>query len=122
MNYSRFKSLIALLPIVVSAPGTLAAEKPNIIWIIVEDMSCDFGYQGQALVHTPHVDQIQLRGGKLRNVPGWYAQVEAEQNDLVTADQVSLPPYYPDDPVIRKDWRSTATSIIFQVLIHERKV
>ena len=198
-----------------------AKGRPNIIWIIVEDMSCDFGYQGQPLVHTPHVDrlakegvpfsnayvsspvcspsrsalitgmyqtsigvehhytgrgtikhhlpahvrlipelfkqagyytcntnqgfkafgktdydfeydndalydapdwsgrkqgqpffaQIQLRGGKLRNVPGWYAQVEADLNDLVTADQVSLPPYYPDDPVFREDWAQYLNSV-----------
>jgi len=221
MNYSRFKSLIALLLIVATAPGALAAERPNIIWIIVEDMSCDFGYQGQTLVHTPNVDrlakegvvfsnayitgpvcsssrsalitgmyqttigahnhrmsrgtvkhhlpahvrlipelfkeagyytcntnhafknfgktdydfefdnkalydgpdwssrkpgqpffaQIQLRGGKLRNLPRAYEEVEAELDNLITADQVSLPPYYPDDPVFRKDWAEYLNSV-----------
>jgi arylsulfatase A-like enzyme len=201
--------------------------KPNILWIIVEDMSCDFGYQGQDLVGTPHVDrlaqegavftnayvtapvcsasrsalitgmyqtsigahhhrssrgklkhalpshvkliptffraagyytcnggfsgnrpdrttqggktdynfvydnkslyqardwsqrkpgqpffaQIHLRGGKLRNVPKWYEEVEAGLAKLVTADQVSLPPYYPKDPVFERDWAEYLNSV-----------
>jgi len=190
-----------------------ALSKPNIVWIIVEDMSCDFGYQGQILVKTPNVDrlakegavfsnayitapvcsasrsamitgmyqtaigvhnhrssrgtvkytlsahiklipelfkesgyytcntnqqfkrygktdynfvfdneaiydgpdwsgrkpgqpffaQIQLRGGKLRNGKGYNA-VKAGLDKLVTAEQVTLPPYYPNDPVFQNDW------------------
>jgi len=194
---------------------------PNILWIVVDDMSCDFGYQGQALVNTPHVDrlaqegvvfsnayvtaavcsssrtamitgmyqtsigahnhpsgrgtvkqylpepvrmvpellkeagyylsntnatltrfgktdydfvwdnkglydapdwsgrnpgqpffaQVQLFGGKYRNVPAAYARVKKELDDLVTPDQVSIPPYYPDDPVFRKDWAEYLNSV-----------
>jgi arylsulfatase A-like enzyme len=196
-------------------------SSPNILWIVVDDMSCDFGYQGQTLVDTPHVDrlakegvvfsnayvtaavcsssrtsmitgmyqasigahnhpsgrgtvkqylpepvrmvpellkeagyylsntnigfknfgkadydfvwdnkglydapdwsgrkpgqpffaQIQLLGGKLRNLPGQYARVEKELDDLVTPDQVSVPPYYPDVPEFRKDWAEYLNSV-----------
>ncbi|HIJ72447.1 MAG TPA: sulfatase [Planctomycetes bacterium] len=196
--------------------------RPNILWIIVEDMSCDFGYQGQKLVNTPNVDrlaregtvfsnayvtapvcsacrsamitgmyqtavgahnhrssrgtvkhtlpshvklipelfkqagyytcntnqnfkrygktdynfvfdnnsiydgpdwsgrkpgqpffaQVQLRGGKLRNVPKQYnTEVKAGLDKLVTSDQVTLPPYYPDDPVFRNDWAEYLNSV-----------
>ena len=195
--------------------------RPNIVWIIVEDMSCDFGYQGQSLVHTPNVDQlakegvifgnayvtgpvcsasrsalitgmyqttigahhhrssrgevkldlpshvqllpelfkkagyctcntdhnyerfgktdynfeynskalydgpdwssrapgqpffaqIQLRGGKLRNVSQWYEEVASGLDTLVVPDQVTLPPYYPDDPVFRNDWAEYLNSV-----------
>ena len=37
-------------------------ERPNILWIVVDDMSCDFGYQGQKLVETPHVDRLAKEG------------------------------------------------------------
>ena len=196
--------------------------RPNILWIVVEDMSCDFGYQGQKLVNTPNVDrlakegtvfsnayitapvcsacrsamitgmyqtavgahnhrssrgtvkhtlpshvklipelfkqagyytcntdqnfkrygktdynfvfdnnsiydgpdwsgrkpgqpffaQVQLRGGKLRNVPKWYHnEVKPSLEKLVTAEQVKLPPYYPDDPVFRNDWAEYLNSV-----------
>ena len=198
-----------------------ASPRPNILWIVVEDMSSHFGYQGEGLVSTPHVDalakegvvfsnayvtapvcsaarsamvtgmyqtsigaqhhrssrgtlkielpsyvklipqlfreagyyvcnvnetlakngktdynfafdqktlyddpdwakrkegqpffaQVQLRGGKLRNVPKWLAEVEAGLDERVRADQVSLPPYYPDAAVFREDWASYLNSV-----------
>jgi arylsulfatase A-like enzyme len=203
--------------------AAIGADKslPNILWIVVDDMSCDFGYQGQTLVNTPHVDrlakegvifsnayvtaavcsssrtamitgmyqtsigahnhpsgrgvikqylpepvrmvpellkeagyylsnsnisferfgktdydfvwdqkglydapdwsgrktgqpffaQVQLFGGKYRNIPQQYARVKKELDDLVTPDQVSIPPYYPDDPVFRKDWAEYLNSV-----------
>ncbi len=36
--------------------------RPNIVWIIAEDMSCHFGYQGEPLVKTPHVDRLAREG------------------------------------------------------------
>jgi arylsulfatase A-like enzyme len=41
--------------------------KPNILWIVVEDMSCDFGYQGQKLVNTPNVDRLAEEGTVFSN-------------------------------------------------------
>ncbi|MFY0652448.1 MAG: sulfatase [Cyclobacteriaceae bacterium] len=191
-------------------------NRPNILWIVVEDMSSHFGYQGEKLVSTPNVDrlaaegvvfnnayvsapvcsasrsamitgmyqtsigahhhrssrgelkiqlpegirtipemfkeagyyttnsqenlnrkgkedynfsydsqklydgtdwngreagqpffaQIQLRGGKLRNVPKWHDEVMAglDPSTVISPDQVSLPPYYPQDSVFLKDW------------------
>jgi arylsulfatase A-like enzyme len=196
---------------------------PNIVWIVVDDMSSHFGYQGEKLVKTPHVDrlaregvifskayvtapvcstfrsavitgmyqttigahhhrssrgeqkiqlpkamktipemfraagyhtsnadaagkrpgkedynfvyrradlydgvdwserksgqpffaQFQLRGGKLRNVDTWYEETVAGLNkrDLVKAEDVTLPPYYPDHPVILKDWAEYLNSV-----------
>lgn len=43
--------------------GTVQAkERPNIVWIVVDDMSCHFGYQGEPLVTTPHVDRLAREG------------------------------------------------------------
>ena len=41
--------------------------RPNILWIVVEDMSCDFGYQGQKLVNTPNVDRLAKEGTVFSN-------------------------------------------------------
>ena len=205
------------------------AERPNIIWIVVEDMSSHFGYQGEPLVTTPNVDrlasegivfenayvtapvcsacrsamitgmyqttigahhhrssrgevkhtlpsgietipemfrragyyvcnaafsgrapkrfdrpgkedynfvfdrkalydgadwskrkpnqpffaQIQLRGGKLRNVAKWSANVSADLKKPVDPSDVKLPPYYPDHPALRADWAAYLDSVSY---------
>jgi arylsulfatase A-like enzyme len=198
-----------------------SAARPNIVWILVDDMSSHFGYQGEPLVNTPHVDrlaregvaftkayatapvcstfrtsmitgiyqtsigghhhrssrgvekihlpegmktipeifrdagyytsnggsngttwgkedynfvydradlyqgmdwsgkaegqpffaQFQTRGGKWRNIDSWYEELKANSPELITADQVTLPPYYPDHPVIREDWAQYLNSV-----------
>ena len=40
---------------------------PNILWIVVEDMSSHFGYQGEALVTTPHINQLANQGVVFNN-------------------------------------------------------
>lgn len=202
---------------------THASQRPNIVWILVDDMSCHFGYQGESLVKTPHVDQLaregtvfnhayatapvcstfrsalitgmyqttigahhhrsgrgalkihlpkgvqtvpelfrnagyyttnanpegtrpgkedynfvyqksdlydgvdwtkrakgqpffaqyQLQGGKLRNVDRWYNEVKTGLDTLITAEEVTLPPYYPDHPVIREDWATYLNSVSY---------
>jgi len=39
-----------------------AADRPNIVWIVVDDMSCHFGYQGDPLTSTPNVDKLAKSG------------------------------------------------------------
>ena len=51
----------------------------------------------------PFFMQFQLRGGKFR---------EAKVPRPVDPDAVTLPPYYPDDPVLREDWARYLNSVI----------
>ena len=60
---SRLKQILFLLFLSLSSPAILlSAERPNIVWIVVDDMSCHFGYQGEKLVNTPHVDRLAKEG------------------------------------------------------------
>lgn len=54
----------------------------------------------------PFFAQVQLRGGKLRNVPKWQEEVMAglDSSLIVTPDEVTLPPYYPEVSAFRQDW------------------
>jgi len=38
------------------------AERPNIVWIVAEDMSCHFSYQGETTISTPNVDRLAAEG------------------------------------------------------------
>jgi len=214
MRWLNQTLLTFLFSVGVSNATDTLSPTPNIVWIVVDDMSCHFSYQGEKRVHTPNVDrlaregitftkayatapvcsafrsamitgtyqtaigahhhrssrgklklnlpegiktipelfrdagyyttnanpsgvkpgkedynfvyeraklydgadwtkrpkgkpffaQYQLRGGKLRNVSQWNNEAQANVVQLVTPNQVKLPPYYPDHPILRKDW------------------
>jgi len=52
----------------------------------------------------PFFAQIQLRGGKFRNAP---------VDNPVDPNEVNLPPYYPDDEILRKDWAEYLNSVLY---------
>ena len=41
-------------------------EKPNILWIVTEDLGLDLGCYGTQGVHTPHLDQLAAEGALYR--------------------------------------------------------
>ncbi|QEG43703.1 sulfatase family protein [Roseimaritima ulvae] len=56
-----FKPTLFLALLLLSA-GPVLAARPNIVWIVVDDMSSHFGYQGEPLARTPNVDQLAREG------------------------------------------------------------
>lgn len=57
------KFVLLLIAAALSSLALSAKEpQPNIVWIIVEDMSPNFGYNGETLIETPHVDNIAKEG------------------------------------------------------------
>ena len=71
----RRKDSIRLIPmiprffvlLILCAASVLGAERPNILWFVVDDMSADFGCYGQKLIATPHVDRLAREGTLFRN-------------------------------------------------------
>jgi arylsulfatase A-like enzyme len=59
----------SLLPIgfALGIVPSLAAERPNIVWIIAEDMSAHFGCYGETAIATPHVDRMAREGVRFAN-------------------------------------------------------
>ncbi|RUL89507.1 sulfatase family protein [Tautonia sociabilis] len=52
----------------------------------------------------PFFAQLQLHGGKLRHAGNWAERAERVLGSLTDPESVTLPPYYPRDPVILEDW------------------
>ena len=52
------------LSLLCSTTAGAAAEqqRPNIVWIVAEDMSCHFSYQGVTAIKTPNVDRLAREG------------------------------------------------------------
>jgi len=61
-TYFILAILLAPLSGCLSASTSECVVKPNIVWILVDDMSCHFGYQGEKLVDTPVVDRLASEG------------------------------------------------------------
>jgi len=55
--------LLAVAPSPADAQGRQSdRERPNILWLIAEDMGADLGVYGQDNVRTPHLDSLAARG------------------------------------------------------------
>jgi arylsulfatase A-like enzyme len=64
--------------------STAGAARPNMLWIVVEDMSCHFGYQGEKLVETPHVDRLAREGVVFRNAYVTAPVCSASRSAMIT--------------------------------------
>ncbi len=66
---TKFKNLYLGLLVVgigtcapVHQKGGMETERPNILWIIAEDLSPDLACYGQEGIRTPHLDRLAARG------------------------------------------------------------
>ena len=58
--------LLSLLAVVLICPGVLSAERPNIIYIMTDDLGYgDLGCFGQEQIKTPNIDRLREQGMKL---------------------------------------------------------
>lgn len=58
----RIALLVALL-----AQPLAAADRPNILWFVVDDMSANFSCYGEKAIETPHVDRLAREGTRFAN-------------------------------------------------------
>ena len=73
-KYLRVFSLLALvvlgslLPSVVySAETRIQSSKPNVLFLICDDLNCDMSTYGHATVQTPNIDRLAARGVRFEN-------------------------------------------------------
>ena len=59
---------LLLIPLFLSAIPPEQPNRPNILWILAEDMSPDLGFLGVPEVHTPYIDALAEKGMYFENV------------------------------------------------------
>lgn len=59
----------------------------------------------------PFFAQIQLLGGKTRDLPAELAKARQKLGNATPTDRLLLPPYYPRTPAILDDWAATLDAI-----------
>src|SRR5947208_155615 len=55
---------LSLVAAALLTPLAAAAQpgRPNVVWIVVDDMSAHFSCYGETLIRTPHVDKLAAEG------------------------------------------------------------
>jgi arylsulfatase A-like enzyme len=66
MKLSAFSLLCAVLAF--SAPAVASDSRPNILWLVGENLSHDLGCYGAPNVRTPHLDRLAAEGVRFTNV------------------------------------------------------
>ena len=61
----------------------------------------------------PFFAQIQLLGGKTRDLPAELAKARQKLGNATPTNELPLPPYYPRTPAILDDWAATLDAIRF---------
>lgn len=82
------KTLIAaflLCSLIALDLSSLAQQKPNIIWIITEDMSQEIGAYGDKTVKTPNLDRLVAEGVRYTNTFATGPVCSASRSALITA-------------------------------------
>ena len=69
MKTLRIATALVLVSGILSVFPLRGAEspRPNILWIIVDDMSANFSSYGETLIETPHVDRLASNGVRFTN-------------------------------------------------------
>jgi hypothetical protein len=59
-----YQLLLVLVGVVCGFPCcvTVADDRPNILWIVVDDMSANFSCYGETSIETPHVNRLAEQG------------------------------------------------------------
>src|SRR5262245_1750625 len=61
---TRYVIAVAVLVALLAGPAVAAepVKRPNIVWIIVDDMSANFSCYGEKTIQTPNVDRMAKEG------------------------------------------------------------
>ena len=68
MKRSAVACILALaIGLIAATPGVAAQTRPNILWVIIDDMSANFSCYGETAIETPHVDRLAEQGVMFTN-------------------------------------------------------
>ena len=62
VGFLFWATALFLSAVVQDGPVNITTSKPNILWIVVDDMSANFSCYGEKTIQTPHVDRLAQEG------------------------------------------------------------
>jgi arylsulfatase A-like enzyme len=73
-----------LVSAVLASVSLSAAERPNVLWFVVDDMSAHFSCYGETLIETPAVDRLAAEGTRFTNAHVTAPVCSAARSALIT--------------------------------------
>lgn len=67
LNRARCMRRVLVVLWLLACTGVCAADRPNILWIVVEDASPHIGCYGETAIKTPNLDALAAEGVRFRN-------------------------------------------------------
>lgn len=75
---------------------TLGADKPNVLFLICDDLNCDLASYGHPLVKSPNIDALAARGVMFENCHCQYPLCGPSRASFMTS-------MYPDQTLVRRN-------------------
>ena len=93
---NRVISIFSLLLLAHSFNAAIGNDRPNVLFIICDDLNCDIGCYGHPQVKTPHIDRLAQRGVRFENTHCQYPLCGPSRASFMCG-------MYPDQTLVKRN-------------------